>query len=181
MSGGPEIEPVLMNQSTVPVKDDPAMVTSDSYVTQVKSSSQQDNAAISDMDLMTRVKGMYRLLDLYKEQGSGGFVDKVLIAQNSLEKLMNKLVPRSFVSPTRINFASLDTTSIQPLGIYGDKSALVHFLHLVAKIDDETAKLLMAPTDTTSLTDLGRSTLPSRLYFLLPDVNPSSVQEAPDH
>ncbi|KAG8909116.1 hypothetical protein FRC02_007986, partial [Tulasnella sp. 418] len=120
---------------------------------------------------MTRIKGMYRLLDLYKEQGSGGLVDKILIAQESLATLMNKLAPGSHASLTRINFASLDNVTIQPLGIYGDKAAIVQFLHMVAGLDDETAAYLLAPTDTFTAARLKQPTLASGLYFLLPESN----------
>ncbi|KAG9023159.1 hypothetical protein FRB95_013481, partial [Tulasnella sp. JGI-2019a] len=44
-------------------------------------------------DLLPKVKGLFRLLDLYSEQGSGGLVDKIIIAQDSLKSLIDTLSP----------------------------------------------------------------------------------------
>ena len=74
------------------------------------------------LDLMHRVVGMYRLLDLISETGSGGAgswvlgappictgtnvlssVDKIMIDQPSIEALANKLSPGSYTSMTKVN------------------------------------------------------------------------------
>ncbi|KAH9992112.1 hypothetical protein BJV77DRAFT_1150232 [Russula vinacea] len=45
------------------------------------------------VDPAENVNGMYRLLDLIGESGSNGYVDKVVIAQNSLQRFINDLSP----------------------------------------------------------------------------------------
>ena len=78
------------------------------------------------LDLMHRVVGMYRLLDLISETGSGGAgswvfgavpicpgtngltsVDKIVIDQPSIEALANKLSPGSYTSMTKVNAPSI--------------------------------------------------------------------------
>ena len=78
------------------------------------------------LDLMYRVVGMYRLLDLISETGSGGAgswilgalpicpgtnglpsVDKIVIDQPSIEALANKLSPGSYTSMTKVNTPSI--------------------------------------------------------------------------
>lgn len=54
------------------------------------------------MDLLPRVKGMYRLLELFTEQGSGGVVDKIIISQNSVADLVNELFPGAYSSLTKV-------------------------------------------------------------------------------
>lgn len=78
------------------------------------------------LDLMYRVVGMYRLLDLISETGSGGAgswvpgalpirsvthglpsVDKIMIDQPSIEALANKLSPGSYTSMTKVSTSSI--------------------------------------------------------------------------
>ncbi|KAG8920752.1 hypothetical protein FRC02_000711 [Tulasnella sp. 418] len=132
----------------------------------------RENDPPPNTDLLFRIKGMYRLIYLYKEQSSGGLVDKTLIAQESLAGLMNRLAPRSYASLTKINFASLDNVTIQPLGIYGDKAAIVDFLYRVAGLDDETAAYLLASAEQYTSGRSMRPILTSGIYFLLPKSNP---------
>ncbi|KAG8955250.1 hypothetical protein FRC03_011241 [Tulasnella sp. 419] len=129
---------VLSNQSSASDTNHSILAFADNHVAQAECAPQQNNATTINMDLMTRIMGLYRLVDLYKQQGSGDLIDKITIARSSLAELMNKLAPLSCASLSKIDFASLDTTSIQPLGIYGDKAALVEFLRIVANVDNET-------------------------------------------
>jgi hypothetical protein len=74
------------------------------------------------LDLMFRIVGMYRLLDLISETGSGGAgswvlgalhiysgthqlstVDKIMIDKPSIEALANRLSPGSFASMTKVH------------------------------------------------------------------------------
>ncbi|KAH9008178.1 hypothetical protein EDB83DRAFT_2323302 [Lactarius deliciosus] len=43
------------------------------------------------LDLAMAVKGMYRLLDLVNESGSNGFVEKVIIARDPLERFIKNV------------------------------------------------------------------------------------------
>lgn len=55
-----------------------------------------------DMDLLPRIKGMYRLLELFTEQGSGGVVDKIIISQDSVSELVEELCPGAYSSLTKV-------------------------------------------------------------------------------
>src|ERR1700729_2567681 len=96
------------------------------------------------LDLSKSVKGMYRILDLISEQGSGGLgeihsgfilselisplVDKIIIAQDSLREFINILSPGAYASLTKVDFRALDNLMVKPLGVYGSRQELVRFL-----------------------------------------------------
>ncbi|KAI0921705.1 hypothetical protein AcW2_006594 [Taiwanofungus camphoratus] len=118
-------------------------------------------AEVPSLDLVSSIKGMYRILDLISEQGSGGLVDKVIISQESLGRFINDLHPGAYVSMTRVDFAALDQLSVKPIGIYGSKTELVRFLQTAGVVDEVTAlSLCTAKVDGTS------PTLRSGLYAL---------------
>ncbi|OCH90958.1 hypothetical protein OBBRIDRAFT_792770 [Obba rivulosa] len=96
-------------------------------------------------DLVHRITGLYRILDLISEQGSGGLVDKVVIAQEHLGRLMNDLSPGVYSSMTKVDFNAFDKVSLRPRGIYGSKSEIVRFLLSMSAVDTETARLLLKP------------------------------------
>ncbi|KAF8607202.1 hypothetical protein BDV93DRAFT_467878 [Ceratobasidium sp. AG-I] len=109
---------------------------------------------------------MYRLLDLWRETGSGGLgglVEKVIIDQYSLGLLLNKLMPGSYESVSRINFKALDELTIKPKGVYGSKSEIAKFLQSIHCIDEKTTSLLSKPSDQSS-----SLTLHSGIYLALP-------------
>ncbi|KAF8491332.1 hypothetical protein F5888DRAFT_1057818 [Russula emetica] len=91
------------------------------------------------------VKGMYRLLDLITEQGSSGLVDKIVIAQQSLQAFINAISPGAYSSITKVNFKKLDNSSLKPLGVYGSKEEIVRFLREIHAVDDNTARKLLTP------------------------------------
>ncbi|CAG8553543.1 2168_t:CDS:2, partial [Acaulospora colombiana] len=114
----------------------------------------EEPAAAPSLDLLDRIPGMYRLLDLVNEEGSGGIgkshylfmaliligiiVDKVIIDQKSVAAFANCLHPGSYRSEFQVDFHALDNHTIKPLGIYGSMSALVKFLERLGKLDQET-------------------------------------------
>ena len=78
------------------------------------------------LDLMYRIVGMYRLLELISEAGSGGAgswvlgtlrvcpgthefssVDKIMIDKPSIEALANRLSPGSYTSMTKVHPSSI--------------------------------------------------------------------------
>jgi len=103
---------------------------------------------------------MYRLLDLITEQGSSGLgnnfllaicflvlmesiVDKIVIAQESLQAFINALSPGAYSSITKVNFRKLDNFLLKPIGVYGSKEEIVTFLREIHAVDDEAyVKLL---------------------------------------
>ncbi|EED81269.1 predicted protein [Postia placenta Mad-698-R] len=115
-------------------------------------------------DLVTSIRGMYRILDLINEQGSGGLVDKVIISQESLGKFMNDLQPGSYISITKVDFAVLDNIGVKPIGIYGSKTEIIRFLESVDAVGNATAHALRAET-SQSLSAV-RPVLRSGLYIL---------------
>ncbi|KAH8986525.1 hypothetical protein EDB86DRAFT_2809505 [Lactarius hatsudake] len=114
------------------------------------------------MDLAAEVKGMYRLLDLVNESGSNGFVDKVIIARESLECFVNAMCPGAFASITKVDFKALDQLAIKPLGIYGSKHEIVRMLRSITAVDDNIARLLLEPTEIGS----DKPALSSGLYIV---------------
>ena len=113
------------------------------------------NPAPSELvkDKSLPVKGMYPLLDLITEQGSSGLgkcrslriastntesilVDKIVIAQGSLQEFINSLSPGAYSSITKVNFKTLDGLALKPLGIYGSKEEIVRFLLEIKAVDD---------------------------------------------
>jgi hypothetical protein len=118
-----------------------------------------------ELDLAYSVKGMYRILDLFSEQGSGGLgeypsptcalvlmiglasVDKIIISQDSLEAFLHNVCPGAYSSMTKVNFKALDNYVIKPVGVYGSKEEIVRFLSRLAVIDE-----------TMYVTPMGQST-----------------------
>ncbi|KAJ7509859.1 hypothetical protein B0H11DRAFT_2270198 [Mycena galericulata] len=103
-----------------------------------------------NLDLLHSIRGMHRVLDLISESGSGGLVDKIIIAQDSLRELIDVLSPGAYASLTKVDFNALDKRSIKPLGLYGSKSEIVSFLSCRKVISDETARALNQSTDNSS-------------------------------
>ncbi|EUC60520.1 cytochrome P450 family protein, putative [Rhizoctonia solani AG-3 Rhs1AP] len=114
-------------------------------------------------DLSTIVPNLFRLLDLADEHGSGGIIEKVVIDQLSLHRLLNIVQPGSYDSVSRINFKALDQLSIRPIGVYGTQSEIIKFLQQTQYIDENFAILL---SQTKSSNDAS-SALRSGLYLAL--------------
>ena len=116
-----------------------------------------------ELDLAYSIKGMYRILDLISEQGSGGLgefltrnracfpsidlssVDKIIISQDSLAAFINSVCPGAHVSITKVNFKVLDKYVIKPVGVYGSKEEIVRFLLRLGVIDDT---MYVVPSET---------------------------------
>ncbi|KAI5998963.1 hypothetical protein F5J12DRAFT_784806 [Pisolithus orientalis] len=129
-------------------------------------------------DLEQSIPGLYRILDLVTEQGSGGLgmvfpammgltltlsqVDKIIISQNSLKTFINTISPGAYLSMTKVNFKMLDQSTIKPVGIYGSKEEIVRFLLRLHAVDDTIATHLLSESSTTE----AHPTLRSGLYIL---------------
>ncbi|KAG8219200.1 hypothetical protein J3R82DRAFT_13 [Butyriboletus roseoflavus] len=116
-----------------------------------------------ELDLAHSIKGMYRILDIIAEQGSGGLVDKIIISQNSLEAFVNNVCPGAYISMTRVDFKALDKYAIKPVGVYGSKEELVRFLLQFGAVDETIATQLRIDTDAHGRT---RPALRSGLYII---------------
>ncbi|EKM59291.1 uncharacterized protein PHACADRAFT_113812 [Phanerochaete carnosa HHB-10118-sp] len=116
-------------------------------------------------DIVDTIPGMYRILDLVNEQGSGGLVDKVIISQDSFGRFANDISPGAYQSMTHINFKALDDLSVRPIGIYGPKSEILRYIKDLGLISRETAQILLSGKDDMPATRALRSGL-----YLLRDV-----------
>ena len=63
-------------------------------------------------------------------------VDKIIIAQESLQEFINTLSPSAYSSITKVNFKILDDLVLRPLGIYGSREEIVRFLRKINTVDD---------------------------------------------
>jgi hypothetical protein len=63
-------------------------------------------------------------------------VDKVIIAQNSIQRFINSVSPGAFASITKVDFKTLDRFMIRPFGVYGSKDEIVRLLQGIGAIDD---------------------------------------------
>ncbi|KAF8320021.1 hypothetical protein DL93DRAFT_2224928, partial [Clavulina sp. PMI_390] len=137
------------NVRTHPQDPPPGGKRADSQSQHIESQILPDNTSTSETrepvgedDVLPRFRNMYRLLELYSEQGSSGLTEKVLISQDSVCDLIEKLRPGASAGITSINFHMLDNLLLKPLGMYGSKVALIDHLVKLEAIDDSTEHLL---------------------------------------
>ncbi|KAG1848072.1 hypothetical protein DFJ58DRAFT_746884 [Suillus subalutaceus] len=114
-------------------------------------------------DLVQSIEGMYRVLDLISEQGSGGLVDKIIIAQDSLRAFTNTICPGSYVSMTKVKFSVLDGLNVKPIGIYGSKEEIARLLLSLGVVDDHIAAQLVVDNSEASVS---KPNLRSGLYIV---------------
>ncbi|KDQ64238.1 hypothetical protein JAAARDRAFT_201615 [Jaapia argillacea MUCL 33604] len=126
-------------------------------------------------DLAHRIPGLYRILDLVSEAGSGGLVDKVIIAQESLGQFVNSLVPGAYTSLTKVDFGLLDKASVKPIGIYGSKAEIVKFLKSLDIVDDELAAALLLPQGNPA--GINSPHLPPGLYVVSSNMSTVTKEE----
>lgn len=121
----------------------------------------------------TMPTNLYQLLGLVAERSSSGVVDKFIITQESIGRLIQTIAPGAFVSITRvrdfafhrprtfqypislyqqIDFAALDNTLLQPVGVYGSESEIVVFLRRLGVDIRRQYVVLMTPCLLTELT-----------------------------
>jgi hypothetical protein len=136
------------------------MCLSDATTTRVCGVIADQLSLASVADPAENVKGMYRLLDLISESGSNGYgkgyflaigqfeliseiaVDKIVIAQNSLQRFINDMSPGAYASITRVDFKTLDRLAMKPLGVYGSKDEIVRLLRSIGAVD-ETGRVIL--------------------------------------
>jgi hypothetical protein len=68
---------------------------------------------------------------------TGTVVDKVVIAQESLQRFVNAMSPGAYASVTKVDFKTLDRLMIKPLGIYGSKDKIVQLLMDIGALDEK--------------------------------------------
>ncbi|QRW13380.1 E3 ubiquitin-protein ligase TRIP12 [Ceratobasidium sp. AG-Ba] len=126
----------------------------------------------SEQDIFKRIPNLFRLLDLIDEHGSGGIVEKIVIDQNSLHRLLNIVQPGSYDSVSKINFKSLDRLSIKATGLYGVRPEIVKYLRQAGCLDDDAATFLSNQISSSNSANHSATGLRSGLYLVLrPDPN----------
>jgi hypothetical protein len=63
-------------------------------------------------------------------------VDKIIIAQDSIQRFINSVSPGAYASITKVDFKALDQFMIKPLGVYGSKDEIVRLLQCMGTIDE---------------------------------------------
>lgn len=63
-------------------------------------------------------------------------MDKILIAQDGLKRLINDLRPSAYAKLTQVDFKALDEISVRPVGVYGDKGEIIRFLVALGILDE---------------------------------------------
>ncbi|KDN33971.1 hypothetical protein RSAG8_12942, partial [Rhizoctonia solani AG-8 WAC10335] len=171
-------------EKTPPFSDHPPLPDSDdgstaSLYDEDEALREDTNVEKEDNDLLPQIPSMYRLLDLFYETGSagqGGLVEKIIIDQNSLELLLNRMLPGSYQSISNIDFKSLDQLTIKPKGIYGSRQEIVKFLVDIGCINDEISLLMTALPDYEDNAENAYPILRSGLYLVLaPEHKPGDV------
>ncbi|GBC07437.1 hypothetical protein RclHR1_07470002 [Rhizophagus clarus] len=119
-------------------------------------------------DLADCIPGLYRLLDLCKDDGSNGLVDKIIISKESLKKLCNDMVPLSFKSISDINFTKLNSISFRLIGCYGNHTLIAKLLLNKNIINQQIYDLLL--DSQSSANNANQSSLRPGIYLLA--VNP---------
>ncbi|KAG8926963.1 hypothetical protein FRC01_008174 [Tulasnella sp. 417] len=114
----------VVDQDDVDVSDGRGPVATSGYQPPQRSVEQ----AKTDLDLLSQIPHLFRILNLCTDTGSNGGIDKVIIDQDGLGHAMNTIREGSYRTVSRINFSALDEVSVLPIGIYGSKSAIVEFL-----------------------------------------------------
>ncbi|CAG8678561.1 8479_t:CDS:10, partial [Funneliformis mosseae] len=113
-------------------------------------------------DLIVRIPGLYRLLDLCKDDGSNGLVDKTIISKEFIKKLCDDIVPSSFKSISEINYAELNSISVRLIGCYGNRHLISKLLLNLEIIDQEIYDLLIV-----SQPSIDNSNLRPGIYLLV--------------
>ncbi|KAJ3194505.1 hypothetical protein HK101_002568 [Irineochytrium annulatum] len=119
-------------------------------------------SVIEDDFVMDKVPGLYRLLEIYKDSGSGGLVDKVILCQEHLKKLCNDVSPESYRSVSNIDFGVLSNFRLSFVGVYGNRPSVLAYLLKQNAITRESFDMLLASDQRSSLV------LRPGLYLLVP-------------
>ncbi|CAG8740455.1 6545_t:CDS:2, partial [Funneliformis caledonium] len=98
----------------------------------------------STQDLIEHIPGLYRLLDLYKDDGSNGLVDKIIISKDFLKKLCDNVAPSSYKSISEINYTKLNSISVRLIGCYGNRRLIAKLLLNLEIINQQIYDLLTA-------------------------------------
>ncbi|KAF0545012.1 e3 ubiquitin-protein ligase trip12 [Gigaspora margarita] len=126
----------------------------------------QSNGQHDQHDLCESVNGLYRLLDLCKDEGSNGLVDKIIISKEYVEKICNEMVPNSYKSISKIRFEQLNSRRVHLVGCYGKNALIAKLLLREGVIDQSIYESLLVPYGSnTILEEQPISTLRPGIYL----------------
>jgi hypothetical protein len=98
-------------------------------------------------------------------------VDKIIIAQESLQEFINALSPGAYTSITKVNFKILDDIVLKPLGIYGSKEEILGFLQDINAVDGITYVLFFSVKRANATGTVRRSCLCERMEIRMEVLN----------
>ncbi|CAI2196634.1 7966_t:CDS:2, partial [Funneliformis geosporum] len=101
-------------------------------------------------DLAKFIPGLYRLLDLCKDDGSNGLVDKIIISKEGLKDLCNDYVKDSFKSISDIDYNQLNSCSMKLIGCYGNHVLIAKLLLDKDIIDQKLYEMLIRSSQQAS-------------------------------
>ncbi|KAJ3218698.1 hypothetical protein HDU67_004480 [Dinochytrium kinnereticum] len=107
----------------------------------------------TESTLLSKFPGLYKLLEIYRDSGTCGLVDKIIISQPSLRKLCNDLFRGSYRSVSNINISALESLKLRFVGVYGSRVSIATFLFTKGAIsqnihvrkEDSSKNLSLAP------------------------------------
>ncbi|KAJ3115004.1 hypothetical protein HDU96_001355 [Phlyctochytrium bullatum] len=113
-------------------------------------------------EALAAIPNCYRILEVFKDHGSNGLVDKIIIAQESIRRLCNRMAKSSFQAISKIDFDALAKVDVHFAGVYGNREPLAKLLLHLNAITQETFENLLDPGKNTE-----SSWLKNGLYVLL--------------
>ncbi|CAG8669617.1 12878_t:CDS:2, partial [Acaulospora morrowiae] len=120
------------------------------------------------VDLCNKIPNFYRLLDFCADTASTEYdVKKIVISQEFLKKLCNDIVPGSYESISKVDYASLNTKSLGFIGIYGRYEVIARYLFQKNVINEEIYNLLVKPQTSDNNTEIIETHLKPGIYLLI--------------
>ncbi|CAG8468479.1 4455_t:CDS:2, partial [Acaulospora morrowiae] len=90
------------------------------------------------VDLCNKIPNFYPLLDFCVDTESTEFaVENIIVSQEFLKKLCNDMIPGSYESISKVDYASLNTKSLGFIGIYGRYEVIARYFLQKNVIDEE--------------------------------------------
>ncbi|CAG8518802.1 6940_t:CDS:10, partial [Acaulospora morrowiae] len=142
-------------------------ISESSFIPNERPSDEIPNFISPENDLSYNIPGLYRLLDLCKDDGSNGLVDKIIISKESLKKFCNKMVPSSYRSISEINYEKLDSISVNLVGCYGNYTLIAKLLHKQRIIDERMQLLVDSQSQELSTEKENIPSLRPGIYLLM--------------
>ncbi|RHZ49002.1 hypothetical protein Glove_535g12 [Diversispora epigaea] len=109
---------------------------------------QTDGLYNNKHDLCESIPGLYRLLDVYKDE-----VDKIIISDKYMKELCNEIVPNSYRSISKIRFEQLNCRQVFLIGCYGKNELIAKFLLQKGLIDQSAYESLLIPYNYNSINE----------------------------